>query len=219
MRKQSVELRRFRRLSRCSGRQSLATNSMRSLSGQSELSTFPASEDGDCQYGNLSDLEEMSSSDLEEDDMDSFFDDDSSLLSPTSHTAHDTRHSTRDEKRLMLDLSKHRQLLIDSQKMNQSIKRCLNWTEELINEGKKALEYHVKVSDVEVGGKVLARDPNDEEDARGGRKPLLSPGLDVPTPPAVQQGRRLWRLGLEEMEMEVDRMLESSTTLKEVVPA
>jgi hypothetical protein len=225
MRKQSMELRRFRRLSR-SGRFSKGYDSVRSISGQSELSTLPESEDGDGAYGSLSDLdEELSNSDDVEDDLDSSFDDDSSsFLSPTSRAVHDVRHRSRDEKRLMLDLSKHQQLLVDSQRMNQSIKRCLGWTEELITEGKKALEYHVKVSDVELGGKVLANDRDDGEDEAGGGggggKALLSPSLPITTPPEVQQGRRLWRQGLEEMEMEVDRMLASSSTLKEeIVPA
>ncbi len=61
-----------------------------------------------------------------------------------------------DERRLQLDLSKHQQLLVDSQKINQSLKRCLGWTEELIKEGKRALAYHVRPSDVELGGRVLA---------------------------------------------------------------
>lgn len=218
MRKQSLELRRFRRISR-TRQLSMSSSSMRSVSGQSGLSTVAESEDGGDVYGSLSDLdEEMSDSEMDESGMDSSFDDESSLISPTSNTDHETRNRARDEKRLMHDLGKHQQLLIDSQKMNQSIKRCLGWTEELISEGKKALEYHVRVNDVEIGGKVLE---HDEEDEGGGtrRKGLLSPSLDVPTPPAVQQERILWRQGLEEMEMEVDRMLASSTTIKDVVPA
>ena len=177
-------------------------------------------------HGSNSDLGgEISNSEDDDDDLDSSVDDDSSyLLSPTSRAVHDVRHRTRDSKRLMLDLGRHQQILVDSQKMNQSIKRCLAWTEDLITEGQKALDYHVKVSDVELGGKVLANDQDDVEgDADGaassGRKALLSPGLPVATPPEVQHGRRLWRLGLEEMEMEVDRMLASSSTLKQEIPA
>lgn len=177
MRKQSAELRRFRRLSR-SGRLSLASGSMRSASG---LSTLTESDNGNSPHVNPSDLdEEKSDSECEEDDLDSSLDEDdpSSLLSPTPHTDHDSRHRARDEKRLMLDLSKHQQLLIDSQKMNQSIKRCLTWTDQLIIEARKALDYNVKVSDVELGGKVLACDEGDE--GGGGSKALLSPSLVTP---------------------------------------
>jgi hypothetical protein len=78
----------------------------------------------------------------------------------------DARHRERDEKRLKLDLSKHQQLLIDSQKMNQSLKRCLGLSEELINEGKKAIAYTVRVSDIQVGGRVLA--PEEIEDGNEG---------------------------------------------------
>jgi len=79
-------------------------------------------------------------------------------LSPGAIAENDLRHRKRDEKRLQLDLSKHQQLLIDSQKMNQSLKRCLAWTEELITDGRKALAYNIRVSDVELGGRVLASD-------------------------------------------------------------
>lgn len=68
---------------------------------------------------------------------------------------------------------------------------------------------------------------NEDEDGDGGgsvggtpRKGLLSPSLPPSSPPLpseVEQGRRLWRLGLEEMEVEVDRMLDASSTLKDVV--
>ena len=184
MRKQSTELRRFRRLSR-SGRISIATGSLRSMSGQSNLSTLTEKDVG---RADLSDLEEMNDQDSEdsdnsEDDLDSSFDDDSSaVLSPTSRADYDASHRAKDEKRLMLDLSKHQQLLVDSQQMNQSIKRWLGWTEDLIKEGNRALAYHVKVSDVELGGRVLSRD--DEEEGAGGKEDigessrgLLSPSL------------------------------------------
>jgi hypothetical protein len=202
----------------------MASTSARSASG---LNAVTGSEDDDGIHSSFSDLEEeMSNSECDEEDLDSSFDDDSSsLLSPTSRADYDSRHRARDEKRLMLDLSKHQQLLIDSQKMNQSIRRCLGWTEELISEGKKALEYHVKVNDVELGGRVLADDydHNDGESVGVGgvssSKALLSPSLPTPISAEVDRGRRLWMQGLEEMEMEVDKMLESSSTLKEEIPA
>lgn len=226
MRKQSLELRRFRRPSRA-GRISTLSDSARSASRQSGLSNVTEPEDdGGGNSGSLSDLdeelEEASNSDLDTSSLDEDDDDDdNSLLSQTEDNY--SRRRARDEKRLLLDLSKHQQLLVDSQKMNQSIKRCLGWTEALITEGQRALDYQVKVSDVEIGGRVLT--PDEEEDGGGGgvpRKGLLSPGLDEVVPVIMreveQEGRRRWRQGLEEMEMEVDRMLEQSTGLKEVVP-
>lgn len=117
----------------------------------------------------LSDMsEEESETDSELDSSESESLDDGSL-SPGAMAESDLRHRKKDEKRLQLDLSKHQQLLIDSQKMNQSLKRCLGWTEELISEGRKALEYHVRVSDVELGGRVLAPDEveGDDDGAEG----------------------------------------------------
>ena len=160
MRKQTTELRRYRRLSR-SGRLSIATSgSMRTSNGS--LSILEGAEGS-----TLSDMSEEES----EDEEDSEFSDEESVddgsLSPRAMAESDLRHRKKDEKRLQLDLSKHQQLLIDSQKMNQSLKRCLGWTEELISEGKKALEYHVRVSDVELGGRVLAPDEVEDGDNEG----------------------------------------------------
>lgn len=102
---------------------------------------------------------------------------DESALTPDSLLEHDARHQARDEKRFYLDLAKHQELLVGSQKMDQSIRRCVGWTEELINEGRKALEYSVHVSDVELGGRVLAPEelPDIGESARG----LLSPTHEI----------------------------------------
>lgn len=176
LRKQGGELRRYRRLSR-SGRLSLATT--RTASGQSaySLGTLTELEDEDHQ---LSDLDEDS-------DLDDFDDEDDSLVSNdsgslTSLSAR-SRQRARDEKRLLLDLSKHQQLLVDSQKLSQSIKRCMTCTDELIREGNKALVYRVGIGDIKLGGRVLN---DDEVDQRGfasaseepeARQGLLSPSL------------------------------------------
>lgn len=157
MRKQSAELRRYRRLSR-SGRLSIATAVSRPSIG-SHLSLGGISEDP---HSDLSG-EEYDNEDEDEDDASELDSVDDGTLSPTALAESDARHRKRDEERLQLDLAKHQQLLVDSQKMNQSIKRCLGWTEELILEGNKALAYKVHVSDVELGGRVLIADDHDDD--------------------------------------------------------
>ncbi|KAI0881414.1 uncharacterized protein GGS22DRAFT_172103 [Annulohypoxylon maeteangense] len=175
LRKQTAELRRFRRLSRA-GRLSLPST----LSGRTSLDVFSEHAIGTMV---LSDLDEQSEVEKEEkegkeDEEDggeeSSLESDSASgsLSPSIVAERDAKHRRRDEERLQVDLSKHQQLLIDSQKINQSIKRCLDWTEELINEGKKALQTHIRASDVELGGRVLVVDPLDDDDDR----PLTSDG-------------------------------------------
>lgn len=165
MRKQNAELRRYRRLSR-SGRLSMAP-STRSFSGTA-LSTTSELEEG---------ASEMSSM---QDEMSDFSDEDSvadeGVLSPSSLAEHDAKHRAHDEKRFMVDLARHQELLVDSQKMNQSLKRCLGWTEELIKEGQKALEYSVHVQDVELGGRVLSPEELGEVGEAG--RALLSPSTD-----------------------------------------
>jgi hypothetical protein len=163
LRKQTTELRRFRRLSR-SGRFSLASSidsrvpsgSIPNLPGVESLDLTDLSEEGE-------DDEDRDSLDDSEEPSDTDSASVAESLSSSVREAREEKQRRRDEKRLQLDLSKHRQLLVDSQKMNQSLKRCLNWTEELIKEGRKALEYHVRVSDVEIGGRVLAPHLEDEE--------------------------------------------------------
>lgn len=155
LRKQNTELRRFRRLSR-SGRLSL-TPSHRIVSGASigtlttleeddhdlTQTTFsPTSSDG----GSYNDEDSPS-----EDDNDSAFTESSDVL----------RRRARDEKRLMQDLQRHQQILLDSQKLTQSIQRCLNCTDELIKDGTKALAYQVEANEVQIGGRVLTHDDDE----------------------------------------------------------
>ncbi|KAF2681330.1 hypothetical protein K458DRAFT_420833 [Lentithecium fluviatile CBS 122367] len=170
VRKQKAELRRFRRMSRA-GRFSTDT-----ISDLEEFSAIGVSE-----LGHLSDMseeeeegeEEAEEGEEIEDSGDSSFDE--STLSADALADRDATHRLRDEKRLQLDLTKHRELLVDSQKMNQSLKRCMNWTEELIKEGKKALEYQVRVSDVQLGGRVLSVEERPDEEIDEESKTLLSP--------------------------------------------
>jgi hypothetical protein len=121
---------------------------------------------------------EQEDSDLDIDDDDILSNDSSSVQSPTSRN----RQRVRDEKRLMLDLSKHQQMLIDSQMLTQSIRRCTTCTEELIREGNKALEYRVGIGDVKLGGRVLNTEELDEKalddgHERAQRQGLLSPSM------------------------------------------
>jgi hypothetical protein len=179
LRKQTAELRRYRRLSR-SGRLSLGASLM-SAGDHDRIASDSSADGGALARAGLmledlseedSELEgEEDDDDLDEDDEDDY-DDDASMgtgsgsgrLSPQSRAARGIRQRKRDERRLQLDLSKHRQLLVDSQKMNQSLKRCLGWTEELIKEGRRALLYQVRVSDVEMGGRVLAPEEVEERE-------------------------------------------------------
>ncbi|KAK2590492.1 hypothetical protein QQS21_011825 [Conoideocrella luteorostrata] len=183
LRKQTAELRRYRRLSR-SGALSAASSRVTSLA----LTEPPT---------DMSDVAEEDETGFEEDeDMDSMYDSD--LSSDASMNTEDIllpgakieARRRRDEKRLHLDLTKHQELLIDSQKMNQSLKRCLDFTETLIKEGQKALNYHVRVSDIKLGGRVLA--PSDEEeDAVSFQEKDTTirtddPGLEPPWPKSSQ---------------------------------
>lgn len=177
LRKQSVELRRFRRLSR-SGRLSMVPTA-RSISGQSNLSLGTVTEFGDEDHEFSEGEEDSDPDDLDDEDDSLLSNESGSLVSQSARS----RQRARDEKRLMLDLSKHQQLLIDSQKLSQSIKRCMTCTEELIRDGSKALDYRVGIGDVKLGGRVLNDEELDERGFQNGddevqaRQGLLSPTL------------------------------------------
>ncbi|KAF3384837.1 hypothetical protein F1880_001759 [Penicillium rolfsii] len=170
MRKQNAELRRYRRLSR-SGRLSMAP-STRSFSGAA-LSTASELDEENSELLSIQSEDEVS----ESTDEDSVVDE--GVLSPDSLAEHDAKHRAHDEKKFMLDLARHQELLVDSQKLNQSLRRCLEWTEELIKEGRKALEYNVRVQDVELGGRVLP--PEELDDFGESRRGLLSPSTEYTT--------------------------------------
>ncbi|KAK4180971.1 hypothetical protein QBC36DRAFT_2568 [Triangularia setosa] len=181
LRKQTAELRRYKRMSRMSmaslssrvpsastvegGGLARAGMGLNDLSEESEVAAVDAK---------IEELEEEEEDQKEEEE-----DQEEDSMSGSEHwesgssatnTEHNELRQKRDERRLQVDLSKHQQLLVDSQIMNQSLKRCLEWTEELIKEGKRALAYNITVSDVELGGRVLipdeieTLDPQQEED-------------------------------------------------------
>lgn len=198
LRKQNTELRRFRRLSR-SGRLSL-TPSHRIVSGASiatlttldeddgdlTQTTFsPTSSDG----GSYNDEDSPS-----EDDNDSAFTESSDAL----------RRRARDEKRLMQDLQRHQQILLDSQKLTQSIQRCLNCTDELIKDGEKALAYQVEANEVQVGGRVLSHDDDEalsEVDFSEYTESMARPrqGLLSPTMPMTDtEEAAMWAKSLQQ---------------------
>ena len=169
VRKQNTELRKYRRLSR-SGRLSIGPSS-RSASGKKvmHLMTDVGMESDDL----------LSVSDTEgNDEHENGLSDDSSSSTksrPSSLTSRAARNRFQDPRILSLDLNAHRALLLQSQKLNQSIRRCLGHTESLITSGKRALEYKAHYSGVEkLGPRVLTPDEI-EDNVIDRRQGLLSP--------------------------------------------
>ncbi|KAL9095920.1 MAG: hypothetical protein Q9165_001918 [Trypethelium subeluteriae] len=153
IRKQKAELRRFRRLTRKSSMRNFSLAS----TGRSTSYGTVATDSGIDSLGDGADGLGMDE-DFEDEDFDS---EDYSEDSEEDEDGEGGKE--KDARRLRLDLSKHRELLVDSQKLNQSIKRCVGFTEELISQGRRALEYKVRVSDVKLGGRVLSEDEDDHE--------------------------------------------------------
>lgn len=179
MRKQLAELRRFRRQSqfrRISDAQTLRSGSEKI----GVLSEIDASSNRKRLVGHS-----LTPSSIEDEcDEDGDDKDSTSKLSFTSSNslsddgAIRTSHAAlQDSKRLHLDYSRHRALLIDAQKLNQSIERCLGCSEDLIVAGKKALDYRVDVHELEsLTGRVLLPDELEETGMWGPGQGLLSLG-------------------------------------------
>ncbi|KAL8637244.1 MAG: hypothetical protein Q9228_005463 [Teloschistes exilis] len=171
MRKQKAELRFFRRL-RSSGHFPASSRSASSRfsmpSASDDLSpTSSADEDylDDDRFSNVSGTSDDTSFP------------DSLSFSPTPRNSTAPSGKGRQSRAFKLDLSAQRALLLDSQKLNQALKRCLSRTDELIADGKKALSYSVDVGQAtSLGPRVLTPDERDEEIELG--RGLLSPSID-----------------------------------------
>ena len=170
MRKQNAELRRYRRLSR-SGRLAVAPTS-RSVSGK--MSVLAEGAEDTAEYTSPLDSD-SEGNDHDEDNLSGISSHSATSSRPSSPTSRAGRTRFRDPKVDQLDLAAHRALLLDGQKLNQSIKRCLAQSESLIASGKTALEYQARAPTPEnLGGRVLT--PDDNEDLVFGQgQGLLSP--------------------------------------------
>ena len=171
MRKQKAELRHLRRL-RSTGHFPSSTRSASSKFSIPSVSddhsdTSSADEDGvdDDRFSNVSSGTS---------DGTSF--PDSLSFSPTLRNSSLPVPKGRTSRSFKLDLSAQRSLLLDSQRLNQSLKRCLGRTDELIADGKKALSYKVNIDDIAtLGPRVLTPEERDGEMELG--RGLLSPSL------------------------------------------
>ncbi|EME49270.1 hypothetical protein DOTSEDRAFT_68139 [Dothistroma septosporum NZE10] len=157
MRRQRAELKRFRRLSRA-GRFSFAASDSRLSDALSTLGEEGDEDDDSGLSSRLADLQDDVSESEEEGSLMSG----SEPLSPDAQASKEQDRLAQDEKRLRVDLERHKELLVQSQSMNQSLKRCMYATEEMIREGRKALEYNVRVSDVKLGGRILTGHDDEE---------------------------------------------------------
>lgn len=167
MRKQNAELRRFRRLSRAGRLSLIPARSLESLQA--------AGKDNDQEEPDQKSSASDSDNDSEPSEEDSNADD--SGQGQESNSDNDTRLRVGDEKKVYIDLARHQELLAGSRKMNHSLKRCLAWTEDLIKEARKALEYKVRANDASLGGRVLP--PEELTDIEESSHGLLSPSAGI----------------------------------------
>ncbi|KAI5289032.1 hypothetical protein KEM54_004524 [Ascosphaera aggregata] len=195
LRRQNAEIRRFRRLSR-SGNLSKIADEVELRRGK-QRGTDGDEEDGEDDGYSTEDLSMLSEEDYTDSNSsgsdhsdssrhhrrkhgeDGDDDEQADAKTPDSNAApsdSNSRRAQKDTHRLIHDLSKHQQLLISSQKLDESIKRCLGRAEALLEEANRSLEYCVGPS--EVRGRVLNSD--EVGGPSSGGKGLLSSLVDVP---------------------------------------
>ncbi|KAF2157402.1 hypothetical protein K461DRAFT_273568 [Myriangium duriaei CBS 260.36] len=158
IKKHKAELKRYRRLSRA-GRFSVAAGD--SYNGDYDAADGLPHVDG-AFVGRPSSpfQEDVSDMELSNEEESS---EDGSSLSPGAESSKEERQRAKDEAQLRSDLRKHRELLLDTARMNRSLQRCLTWTEDLIKDGKKALDHRIPSSEIRLGGRVLHADDSDDE--------------------------------------------------------
>lgn len=167
MRKQNAELRRFRRLSRAGRLSLIPARSLESLQAAGK----------DNEQEERDEQSSASDSDNESEPSEEDSNADDSGQGQESNSDNDTRLRVGDEKKVYIDLARHQELLAGSRKMNHSLKRCLAWTEDLIKEARKALEYKVRANDASLGGRVLP--PEELTDIEESSHGLLSPSAGI----------------------------------------
>lgn len=174
------------------------------LSAVGEISDEDSdAEDGGGRVSGLTDLYEEDSDDDDVDRRSSFST--TSTSNPTG--SQQDRRLAEDSRRLEVDLARHKELLVQSQMMNQSLKRCMFATEGMIEEGRRALDWKVR-DNVGVGGRVLVaegdggREHDDDatgesaaeiSDADGEDEPNWHAGVGDETVRAAEEFGGIWR--------------------------
>lgn len=69
-----------------------------------------------------------------------------------------------ESRRMNLDLTKHKDLLIENQRVNQSMHKCLCVVDQLVEDGNKALQYRPRTTDLTVRQNMVDTDEEDEID-------------------------------------------------------
>ncbi|KAF2223669.1 hypothetical protein BDZ85DRAFT_261996 [Elsinoe ampelina] len=157
IKKHKAELKRYRRLSRA-GRFSVAPAG---LEDEDFDDALPHVDGGLVGRPSSPFQEDVSDMELSEEEDTS---EEEELTSSDLRMTKEAKQRAKDEAQLKNDLRKHRDLLLDTARMNRSLQRCLTWTEDLIKDGKKALVHQVQSSEVKLGGRVLEADEEEEGD-------------------------------------------------------
>lgn len=155
MKKQTSELRRYRRLARAGELNPKSTPKEGESDGATEV-----------QEGRVEITVAVEEDDHQEDEEDEE-DEESSSGDETKSYKGKRALVAADKDKVSAELQKHQALLDASAKTDALLVRCQFMIEEMMKEGKKALDYKIKASDVKLGGRILRSDDEEEDNDDG----------------------------------------------------
>lgn len=163
MKKQTSELRRYRRLAR-SGELKARLQPKKRRSRTSEGIADMAEGEGKGKVEAIVAEDGAEEEEEEEDEDESSSEGESGTTDEQTQSYNGKRAIvTTDNDKVSAELQKHQALLEASAKTDALLVRCQFMIEEMVKEAKKALDYRVAASDVKLGGRILGSD-NEEED-------------------------------------------------------
>lgn len=160
MKKQTSELRRYRRLARSGELKPKAAPKVSMTSAGSATEILGEGEEN----GNENVEAEIEKRAEETDEEEEEDDEESSSGDETKSYKGKRALVSTDKDKVSAELQKHQGLLDASAKTDALLVRCEFMIDEMMKEARKALEYRVAASDVKIGGRILRSDDEEEED-------------------------------------------------------
>lgn len=162
MKKQTSELRRYRRLAR-SGDLKPKAAPKKKASRTSAASTTEIFEEGEEKVNENVEVEAEEGTEETDEEEEEDEEESSSGDETKSYKGKRALVST-DKDKVSAELQKHQALLDASAKTDALLVRCEFMIDEMMKEARKALEYKVAASDVKIGGRILRSDDEEEEE-------------------------------------------------------
>ncbi|RPB27411.1 hypothetical protein L211DRAFT_846222 [Terfezia boudieri ATCC MYA-4762] len=170
MKKQTSELRRYRRLARSGDLKPKAASTKKNSSTSAGPTTGILEKGEEKGNENVEVEAEEGTEETDEEEEEDEDEEESSTGDETQSYQGKRALVSTDTDKVSAELQKHQALLDASAKTDALLVRCEFMIDEMMTEARKALEYKVAASDVKIGGRVLRSDDEDEEEEDEGEE-------------------------------------------------